>query len=64
MFEWTGEVAVDERSYRVIGTCAEGTFDIPANIAANYPAALHIKLSAINALGKVYVLDRNYTLTK
>jgi len=64
VFEWTGEVSVDERSYRVIGTGAEGTFTIPANIAANYPAALHIRLSAMNALGKVYVLDRNYTLNK
>jgi hypothetical protein len=64
VFEWTGEVSVDERSYRVIGTGAEGTFTIPASIAANYPAALHIRLSAMNALGKVYVLDRNYTLNK
>ena len=63
-FEWTGEVSVDERSYRVIGTGTDGTFTIPANIAANYPAALHIRLSAMNGLGKVYVLDRNYTLTK
>lgn len=63
-FEWTGEVSVDERSYRAIGTGSEGTFTIPANIAANYPAALHIRLCAMNALGKVYVLDRNYTLTK
>jgi hypothetical protein len=64
VFEWTGEVSVDERSYRVIGTGPEGTFSIPANIAAQYPAALHVKLSAMNGLGKVYVLDRNYTLNK
>jgi hypothetical protein len=64
LFEWTGEVSVDERSYRVMGTGQEGTFTIPANIAANYPAALHIRLSAMNGLGKVYVLDRNYTLTR
>ena len=64
LFEWTGEVSVDERSYRVIGTGTDGTFTIPANIAANYPAALHIKLSAMNGLGKVYILDRNYTLSK
>ena len=64
LFEWTGEVSVDERSYRVIGLGAEGTFTIPANIAVNYPAALHIRLSAMNGLGKVYVLDRNYTLSK
>jgi len=64
LFEWTGEVSVDERSYRVIGTGFDGTFTIPANIAANYPAALHVRLSAMNGLGKVYVLDRNYTLNK
>ena len=63
-YEWTGEVTVDNRSYRVIGTGASGTFQIPANIAREYPAALHIKLTGMNGLGKVYVLDRNYTLTK
>ncbi len=64
MFEWTGEVTVDNRSYRVIGMGPEGTFQIPANIAKEYPAALHVRILAMNALGKVYVLDRNYSLTK
>ena len=30
----------------------------------DYPAALHVKVMGMNALGKVYTLDRNYTLTK
>ena len=64
LYEWTGEVTVDNRSYRVIGTGASGTFQIPANIAARYPAALHVKVTALNGLGKVYTLDRNYTLNK
>jgi hypothetical protein len=64
MYEWTGEVTVDNRSYRVIGTGAAGTFAIPANIARNYPAALHVRILGINGLGNVYALDRNYTLTK
>ena len=64
MYEWTGEVTVDNRSYRVIGTGANGTFQIPANIAREYPAALHVKIIGMNALGKVYMLDRNYALTK
>jgi hypothetical protein len=64
MYEWTGEVSAGERSYRVVGTGASGTFTIPANIAPDFPAALHIKLTAMNGLGKVYVLDRNYTLTR
>jgi hypothetical protein len=63
-YEWTGEVTAGERSYRVIGTGAAGTFTIPANIAPDYPAALHIKLVGMNGLGKVYILDRNYTLTR
>ncbi|HEX4277535.1 MAG TPA: putative collagen-binding domain-containing protein, partial [Bryobacteraceae bacterium] len=64
MYEWTGEVTVDGRSYRVIGTGANGTLRVPANIARNYPAALHIRIFGMNGLGKVYALDRNYTLTK
>ncbi|HVV44650.1 MAG TPA: DUF5060 domain-containing protein, partial [Bryobacteraceae bacterium] len=63
-YEWTGEVTVDGRSYRVIGTGASGTFSIPANVASHYPAALHVRIYGMNGLGKVYALDRNYTLTK
>jgi hypothetical protein len=64
MYEWTAEVTVDGRSYRVIGAGANGTLRIPPNIAHNYPAALHIRILGMNGLGKVYALDRNYTLTK
>lgn len=64
MYEWTGEVTVSNRSYRIIGIGANGTLQIPATIALDYPAALHVRLLGMNALGKVYVLDRNYTLTK
>lgn len=61
---WTGEVTVSGRGYRVIATGADGTFQIPANIAETYPAALHVKLYGMNGLGKVYALDRNYTLAR
>ena len=64
MYEWTGEVTVDNRSYRIIGSGANGTLRIPGNIARDYPAALHVKVMGMNALGKVYTLDRNYTLTR
>jgi hypothetical protein len=64
LYEWTGEVTVDDRSYRVIGTGPGGTFRIPPNIAKDYPAALHVRVLGMNGLGKVYALDRNYTLTK
>jgi hypothetical protein len=61
---WTGEVTTSGRGYRVIATGAAGAFHIPANIAAEYPAALHVRLYGMNGLGKVYTLDRNYTLTR
>lgn len=64
MYEWTGEVTVSNRSYRIIGTGASGAFRIPAAIAAEYPAALHVRVLGMNALGKIYVLDRNYTLAR
>lgn len=64
MYEWTGEVTVSERGYRVIATGPEGVFEIPANIAAEFPAALHVKVTAMNGRGKVYVLDRNFVLNK
>jgi hypothetical protein len=57
-------VTVSERSYRVIGTGPAGTFSIPAGIAADYPAALHIRVTGMNGLGKIYIVDRNYTLNK
>jgi hypothetical protein len=62
MYEWTGEVTVSDRRYRVIGTGANGVFNIPANIARDYPAALHVRITGMNGLGKVYTLDRNYIL--
>ena len=41
---WTAEVTVAGRGYRVvIATGAEGTFCIPANVAAEYPAGLHVQ---------------------
>lgn len=64
MYLWTGEVATDGRSFRVIGTGAPGTFVIPASIAANFPAVLSIRLTALNANGKAYLTDRVFQLTK
>lgn len=64
LFEWTGEVTVDGQSFRVLGTGSEGTLEIPANIARSYPAALHVKVYGLNGLGKLYAVDKNFTLSK
>ena len=60
----TGEVTADGQGYRVLATGASGTFSIPATIARRYPALLHLRVEAVNGVGKAYSLDQNFTLTQ
>ena len=64
MYLWTGEVVAAGRGFRVLGTGSPGTFLIPASIATNFPADLIVHLTALNAFGKAYALDRVYQLDK
>jgi hypothetical protein len=64
MFLWTAEVVPDGRGFRVLGTGSPGTFTVPSSVASNFPAVLSIHLSALNANGKAYTLDRVYQLAK
>jgi hypothetical protein len=57
-------VVADGRGFRVLGTGASGTFAVPAALAANFPAVLSVHLTALNALGKAYQLDRVFQLEK
>jgi len=61
---WTGEVPTEGRGYRVIGIGADGTLQIPENIAQQFPAVFNIRLYALNAVGKVYAIDRVLRLTQ
>lgn len=61
---WTGEVPTEGRGYRVLGTGAQGTLTIPLNIATVFPAVFNMRIYAINAVGKVYSLDKVFRLTK
>jgi hypothetical protein len=61
---WRAEVGASGRGYRVIGTTAGGSFRIPSDISDEYPAGLHIRIFAMNGLGKVYSIDRNYILNQ
>ncbi len=61
---WTAEAPAGEQGYRVIGTGADGTFHIPANISPAYPADLTIHLYGMNANGKVYSLIKVLSLTQ
>ncbi len=64
LYLWTGEVSADEEGYRVLGTGAAGTFRVPANIIRHFPGTLHVRLYGLNALGKLYSVDRNYGISQ
>jgi hypothetical protein len=64
MFLWSGEAVSDGRGFRVLGTGSSGTFVVPASVAANFPAVLTVHVTALNANGKAYAVDRVYQLEK
>ncbi|HLJ15714.1 MAG TPA: DUF5060 domain-containing protein [Bryobacteraceae bacterium] len=59
---WTGEVIADGQGFRVVGTGPEGTFRVPPQLVINFPALLNLRVSALNANGKAYQLDKVYKL--
>ncbi|MCX6619845.1 MAG: hypothetical protein NTY38_01945, partial [Acidobacteria bacterium] len=64
LYLWTGEVAGSGQGYRVIGTGAAGTLNVPASIAHELPTNLTIHLLGMNANGKIYAADRVNGLAK
>lgn len=64
MYLWTGEIAAGGQGFRVLGTGEEGEFTIPEKLAGSFPARLTLRLFGMNAYGKVYSLNRVYTVTK
>ncbi len=63
LYLWTADIAAESQGYRVIGTGEKGVFQIPANLTSHYPAVFHVRLFGMNAIGKVYSVDRTYQLT-
>ncbi len=61
---WTGEVSADGAGYRVLGSGLEGEMRVPESIASRYPAVLNVRLAGMNALGKVYFLDKVFRLER
>ena len=58
LYVWTGEVAADGQGYRVLGAGPSGTLTLPPDLATRYPAVLNLRLTGMNANGKVYTLDK------
>ncbi|MGH7247750.1 MAG: putative collagen-binding domain-containing protein, partial [Pseudomonadota bacterium] len=64
LYLWTAEVIAEGQGFRVIGTGPEGTLIVPPNLAVNFPALLNLRVSALNAYGKAYQLDKVYKLVR
>jgi hypothetical protein len=62
MYLWTGEVVPEGHGFRVLGTGTSGTFRIPKDIIKNFPGVLSLRVAALNANGKAYVIDKIYKL--
>jgi hypothetical protein len=62
LYVWTVEVVAEGQGFRVVGTGTEGTFRIPKDIIRNFPGVLSLRVSAINANGKIYSLDKIHKL--
>jgi hypothetical protein len=63
MFLWTGEIPSGGQGARVLGTGREGELRIPPAIAKPLPNVLSMRLVGMNANGKIYIIDKVYTLT-
>ena len=64
MYLWTGDVVTDGQGARVLGTGKEGTLTVPANIVKAVPNVLSLRVAAMNANGKVYLLDKVMKLNR
>jgi len=61
LIEWTLEAVVNGEGYRVVGSGREGTMQIPKAIADNLPAVGTLRMSVLNANGKVRVVGDSST---
>jgi hypothetical protein len=58
----TAEVSTNGQSFRVVGTGAQGELKMPAWLQKQVPGVLVLHISAINANGKAYAMDRVFNL--
>jgi hypothetical protein len=61
MYLWTAEVPGDAKGFRVIGTGAAGSFTLtPESMGGKTDSVITVRLAGMNAVGKLYVLDKVY----
>jgi Protein of unknown function (DUF4038)/Domain of unknown function (DUF5060)/Putative collagen-binding domain of a collagenase len=62
MYLWTGEVIGNGQGFRVVGTGNGGQFHVSNSVATEPGKTFTLHVTAMNANGKVYTLDRVYQL--
>jgi hypothetical protein len=62
LVEWTLEQPGGSQGYRVVGAGREGTFAFPTQILDKTEGVVSLRANIVNALGKVYTLDKVYRL--
>lgn len=60
----SADVPTEPQGLRVVSTDAKGSLVIPVGIATKFPAVLNLRVTGMNANGKVYALDRVVRLVK
>lgn len=60
----TADVPTEMQGMRVITTKDKGTMTLPSGLASKFPAVMNLRVSAINANGKLYYIDRIVRLVK
>ncbi|HYP05658.1 MAG TPA: DUF4038 domain-containing protein [Bryobacteraceae bacterium] len=58
MYLWTGESPSNNQGFRVLGTGPQGTFKLDKALLQNAPTVMNVRVHAMNANGKVYLLDK------
>jgi len=58
----TGEVTTNGQGFRVLATGAKGQLQLPESLAKGGGAVMVLRVTGLNANGKVYALDRVYRL--
>lgn len=59
-----GEIVIDGQGARVLATGADGTLVVPPVMLARDEAPMNVRLYALNAPGKLYILDYVFTVKK
>ena len=59
-----GDVVRDGQGNRILATGSEGTLTVPANVLTQSEGVINVRVAALNAPGKVYLIDYIFSVKK